>query len=298
MAIINFGSLNIDHTYSLPHFVRPGETLKSDSYNMYCGGKGLNQSVAAAKAGADVRHACMAGRGGEALTDYMAECGVDLSLMGQTETPQGCAVIQVTESGENGIFLFAGSNFELSREYIDSVFDRIDSSCYVILQNETSNVAYIISEAARRGHKVVFNASPFEAALREIDLKQIAWLMVNEIEGAEMTGETQSEAIISALSKAAPDMGIVLTLGSSGSLCCKDGRIIRQGIFPVKAVDTTGAGDTFTGYFVAALDKGSSLETAMQRAAAASAIAVTRKGAGPSIPTADEVDVFLAERSR
>ncbi len=297
MSIINFGSLNIDHTYSVPHFVQPGETLKSDAYHIYCGGKGLNQSVAAAKAGSTVHHSCMAGVGSSLLTDYMTECGVDLSLMGKTDTPQGHAIIQVNSTGENSIFLFAGSNFEVSREYIDSVFAQVAGSHYVILQNETSNVDYIVSEAFRHGHKVVLNASPFEASLRNIDLNQVSWLMVNEIEGAEMTGETEPEAILAVLQAAAPSLGIVLTLGGNGSLCCKDGRIIRQGIFPVQAVDTTGAGDTFTGYFVAALDSGCTLETAMQRAAAASAIAVTRKGASPSIPTYEEVDAFLSDRS-
>lgn len=298
MAIINFGSLNIDHTYTMSRFVQPGETVHSAAYNIYCGGKGLNQSVAASRAGAGVTHACMVGQGGKILVDHLNECGVDTSMLKYTATAQGHAIIQVAENGENSIILFSGSNYELSREYVCSVLDTFEDSCYVILQNETSNVPFIIEEAAKRGHKVVFNASPFEASLNEIDLKNIAWLMVNEIEGAQISGETEPENIIAAIHAVSPNTGIVLTLGKEGSICCCKGEIIRQGIFTVNTVDTTGAGDTFTGFFVAALDEGRSIKEALKRAAAASAIAVSRKGAAPSIPTAAEVDVFIEENDR
>ena len=297
MSIINFGSLNIDHTYSLPHFVRPGETMKADQYAVYCGGKGLNQSIAAAKAGALVRHACVAGSGSDILLDCLKCSGVDLSLMGHTDVSQGHAVIQVSDDGMNCIILCPGSNFQLTEQYVDTVLDTLDRSHYVMLQNETSNVPYIIRESARRGHRVVFNASPFEAGLREIDLRHLAWLMVNEIEGAEMSGETEPDKIIAALQAANPNMGVVLTLGSGGSICCKGGECVRQSIFEVNAVDTTGAGDTYSGYFVAALDKGLSLEETVLRATAAAAISVTRKGAGPSIPLSDEVDAFISENA-
>ena len=297
VGIINFGSLNIDHAYSITHFVRPGETLKSDAYNIYCGGKGLNQSIAAAKAGGHVLHAGMVGEGGGLLLDYLKECGVDTGAVGRTSIPQGHAIIQVSADGENGILLYGGSNFAVTKEYIDHVLDSVTAPQYVILQNEISNVPYIIAEASRRGHKVVFNASPFEETLREIDLKQIAWLMVNEIEGEALSGEREPEKIIAALQAVNPDIGVVLTLGSAGAICCNRTECVRRGIFKVPTVDTTAAGDTFTGYFVAALDSGKNLEEAILRATAGAAIAVTRKGAGPSIPSSGEVDSFITEHT-
>lgn len=296
MAIINFGSLNIDHTYSVAHFVQPGETAKSAAYNIYCGGKGLNQSIAAARAGAEVIHAGMVGAGGELLAESLRESGVDVSRLGRTEAPQGHAVIQVSPSGENGIIICAGSNFEVSREYVDSVLDTAPGRCHVMLQNEISNVEYIIEESARRGHRVMFNASPFEEALGQIDLNSVAWLMVNEIEGAQMSGRSEPERIIAALRERNPELGVVLTLGGDGAICSRGDETVRQGIFRVITVDTTGAGDTFTGFFAAAIDGGSSLGEAAERAAAAAAIAVTRAGAAPSIPTSAEVDGFLSAR--
>ena len=124
----------------------------------------------------------------------------------------------------------------------------------------------------------------------------MAWLLVNEIEGGCITGETEPEAILAKLQERYPETGVVLTLGKEGSICAKGDTVIRQGIFPVSTVDTTAAGDTFTGYFIAGLDAGLALEEALRRAAAASAIAVTRPGAAPSIPLADEVTGFLKER--
>lgn len=297
MGVINFGSMNIDHVYSMTHFVQPGETLQSGAYNIYCGGKGLNQSIAAARAGAETVHAGMCGTGGEMLLDYLKENRVDVSLVGKPDIPQGHAIIQVSESGENSIILYRGSNYAITREYIDSVFDRQSSPQVVILQNEISEVPYIIEAAYEKGFPVVLNASPFDRSLLEIDLSKVSWLLVNEIEGGCITGETEPEAVLAKLRRDYPETGVVLTLGKEGSVCAKGETVIHQGIFPVDTVDTTGAGDTFTGYFIAGLDAGLSMEESVRRAAAASAIAVTRPGAAPSIPFADEVTDFLKERN-
>ncbi len=293
MGIINFGSMNVDHVYSMEHFVQPGETLPSKSYSIYCGGKGLNQSVAAARAGARTVHAGMSGAGGEMLLPFLEENGVDVSLVGKPDVPQGHAIIQVAETGENSIILYRGSNDAVTRDYVDEIFSRQNAPQFVMLQNEISEVPYIIDAAYRKGFQVVLNASPFESSLQKIDLHKISWLLVNEIEGASMTGEEEPERILSALKTRSPGTGVVLTLGKAGSICSKGDTMIRQDIFPVKAVDTTGAGDTYTGYFIAGLDAGLPVKEAMLRAAAASAIAVTRPGAAPSIPYAYEVDEFL-----
>ena len=296
MAVVNFGSMNLDHVYSVQHFVRPGETLQSGEYHTYCGGKGLNQSVAAARAGAKTIHAGMVGEGGETLLRFLSENGVDTSFIGRPELPQGHAIIQVSESGENCILLFCGSNFAVTKEYINRVLEQIEDVRFVMLQNEISEVPYVIEAARAKGLQVVFNASPFDLSLQEIDLTKIAWLLINEVEGACLTGETDPELILAKLKERSPDTGVVLTLGKEGAVCMKDKEVIRQSIFRVKAVDTTGAGDTFTGYFVAGLDAGLPLKDAMKNAAAASAIAVSRHGAAPSVPYADEVASFIRER--
>ena len=184
----------------------------------------------------------------------------------------------------------------MTRSYIDSVLDRQQEPQYVILQNEISEVPYVIDAAFRKGFPVVLNASPFDDSLLEIDLSKVTWLLVNEIEGGCLTGETEPDAILAKLREKSPKTGVVLTLGKEGSICASGDRVIRQGIFPVQAVDTTGAGDTFTGYFIAGLDAHLDLSEALRRAAAASAIAVTRPGAAPSIPMAEEVTAFLQER--
>ena len=296
MGIINFGSMNVDHVYSMQHFVQPGETLHSDAYNIYCGGKGLNQSVAAARAGAKTIHAGMCGKGGEMLLDFLGSNGVDLSFIGRPDVAQGHAIIQVSESGENSIILFPGSNYAVTKEYVDSVLDQQQGTPYVMLQNEISEVPYIIEAAYKKGFPVVFNASPFDASLMEIDFSKISWLLVNEIEGGYITGETEPEAILKKMREKYPQTGVVLTLGKEGSICARGDTVIHQGIFPVSTVDTTAAGDTFTGYFIAGLDAGLTLEEALCRASAASAVAVTRPGAAPSIPLAEEVTAFLKER--
>lgn len=296
MPIINFGSLNLDHVYTMPHFVQPGETLSASDYQVYCGGKGLNQSVAASRAGGSVLHAGMLGRGGEILLECLKSSGVDTTRMGQTDTPQGHAMIQVSESGENCIILYHGSNYEVTEEYIDVVLRTAEPGSYVMLQNEVSNLPYIIEQAYLAGCRIVLNPSPFDGSLKELDLNKISWLILNEIEAEEMTGVRDPEQVYSALVKNAPGLGMVLTLGRRGSVCFSGGSCIRQDIFPVKTVDTTGAGDTFTGYFVAALDEGRTLEDAMRLAAAGSAIAVSRSGAAPSIPGRAETEAFLTER--
>lgn len=297
MGIINFGSMNIDYVYSMPHFVQPGETIHSEAYNIYCGGKGLNQSIAVARAGAGIIHAGMCGKGGELLLNFLNENRVNTSFIGKPDVPQGHALIQVAKSGENCIILYPGSNNAVTKEYVDKVLDAHKEPQYVMLQNEISEVDYIIRKAYEKGFKVVLNASPIDDALLKTDLSKVEWLLVNEIEGACFTGEEDPERIIAGLKKLSPGTGIVLTLGKKGSICAKGDMMIRRDIFKVDAVDTTAAGDTFTGYFVAALDFGLSAEDALLRATAASAISVTRPGAGPSIPFSNEVEKFIKSRS-
>ena len=293
MSILNIGSLNLDLVYQVPHFVQPGETLPSLSFHTFCGGKGLNQSVAAARAGARVMHAGAAGPDGQMLLDLLTESGVDISRIRKTDVPQGHAVIQTDPRGENCILLFPGSNFELDREAADRIFASIAGPCLVLLQNEVSELPYLIEKAYAAGCQVILNASPFDESLLRLDYGKVRWLMINEIEGKALTGSGNPEEIADILTERCPALGLVLTLGGDGSLLRDGGRTFRQPAFSVEAVDTTGAGDTFTGYFAASLDQGLSLPETLRRAAAAAAISVTRRGAAPSIPTSGEVEAFL-----
>ena len=289
MNVVNFGSLNLDHVYAVDHFCRAGETIHTAGYTQNAGGKGLNQSIAVARSGQTLCHAGMLGAGGEPLAQLLEGCGVDLRYLGRTETPQGHAIIQVQPDGQNCIFLYGGSNQAVTPEDIDAVLSHFAPGDYLLMQNELSNFTYLLRAAVGRGLRVVLNASPISGEVLAADLTGVDWLVVNEIECAAIAGCSTSEEGYAALRARYPGLGILLTLGSEGSVSWKDGVEIRQCAYPVQAVDTTGAGDTFMGYFVGCLAQGMERKDAMQYAAMAASIAVTRPGAAPSIPMMAEV---------
>ena len=289
MNVVNFGSLNIDHVYAVEHFCRAGETIHTSGYTQNAGGKGLNQSIAVSRSGQKVYHAGLLGPEGARLADLLTDSGVDLRYLKHTSVPQGHAVIQVQPDGQNCIFLYGGSNQAVSPQEIDEVLAQLDAGDYLLLQNEISNLTYLLRAAVRRGLRVVLNASPISDELLHADLTGVDWLVVNEIECAAMAGCDDTQAGYETLRQRYPGLGILLTLGAEGSVSWKDGTELRQCAYRVKAVDTTGAGDTFMGYFVGCLAQGMDRQTAMQYASMASAISVTRPGAAASIPLMDEV---------
>ena len=289
MNVVNFGSLNIDHVYAVDHFCRAGETIHTKSYTQNAGGKGLNQSIAVSRSGQKVHHAGLLGPEGTRLAELLSGSGVDLRYLKHTDVPQGHAVIQVQPDGQNCIFLYGGSNQAVTPQEIDEVLMQLNAGDYLLLQNEIANLTYLLRAAARRGLRVVLNASPISDELLNADLSGVDWLVVNEIECAAMAGCGDAQAGYETLKQRYPSLGILLTLGSGGSVSWKDGTEVRQCAYPVKAVDTTGAGDTFMGYFVGCLAQGMERQTAMQYASMASAISVTRPGAAASIPLMDEV---------
>ena len=289
MNVVNFGSLNIDHVYAVDHFCRAGETIHTKSYAQNAGGKGLNQSIAVSRSGQKVHHAGLLGPEGTRLAELLSGSGVDLRYLKHTDVPQGHAVIQVQPDGQNCIFLYGGSNQAVTPQEIDEVLMQLNAGDYLLLQNEIANLTYLLRAAARRGLRVVLNASPISDELLNADLSGVDWLVVNEIECAAMAGCGDAQAGYETLKQRYPSLGILLTLGSEGSVSWKDGTEVRQCAYPVKAVDTTGAGDTFMGYFVGCLAQGMERQTAMQYASMASAISVTRPGAAASIPLMDEV---------
>ena len=289
MNVVNFGSLNIDHVYAVDHFCRAGETIHTKSYTQNAGGKGLNQSIAVSRSGQKVHHAGLLGPEGARLAELLSGSGVDLRYLKHTDVPQGHAVIQVQPDGQNCIFLYGGSNQAVTPQEIDEVLAQLGAGDYLLLQNEISNLTYLLRTAVRRGLRVVLNASPISDELLNADLSGVDWLVVNEIECAAMAGCGDVQAGYETLKRRYSGLGILLTLGAEGSDSWKDGVEIRQCAYPVKAVDTTGAGDTFMGYFVGCLAQGMERQTAMQYASMASAISVTRPGAAASIPLMDEV---------
>lgn len=293
MKILNFGSLNLDYVYQVEHFVQPGETLSALSQAVNCGGKGLNQSIALAKAGAEVYHAGCIGAGGERLARELAENGVDISCLSTVEGIQGNAVIQVDRSGENCILLFGGSNRDITPEMVKQVMEKFEPGDYLVLQNEVSCLPEMVAEAKARGMKVVLNPSPFEEGLLQLDFDAITWLLVNEVEAEQISGQKNPDAAWQLLHGRYPALCMVVTLGKEGAVCYTPERKVEQKAYPSSVVDTTAAGDTFTGYFLTTLTEGMEIGECMMRAAKAASISVSRAGAAVSIPGRQEVEEAL-----
>ena len=291
MKVLSFGSLNLDYVYSVEHFVRAGETISSLSRNVHRGGKGLNQSVALARAGAETYHCGRMGNDGAMLRDWLVENGVDVSnLKTDAENATGHAIIQVEPNGQNCIIICAGTNGLITEADIDEALESFEAGDIMLMQNETSSRDYAIKAAAAKGIQVALNPSPITEELVNSDaLQYVKWFILNEIEGRALTGEIEPNAICHAMKEKYPNCVVVLTLGGDGVVYYDGVTRISHGIFRVKAVDTTAAGDTFAGFFLATLAAGHEPAVALARASKASAIAVSRPGASDSVPTLDEV---------
>lgn len=301
MKIISFGSMNIDKVYQVENFVLPGETILADGIQLNVGGKGLNQSVAAARAGACVVHAGAVGEDGAMLTDFMKDAGVDISQIQVLPGQSGHAIIQVDSTGHNCIIVYGGTNRDFTKEYIDKVLtEKGEPGDVVLMQYEVNEVPYMIQRAHELGLKVAFNPSPIPKSMEDLPLDCVDYFIVNEVEGAAIAGIQEAnpdyKKVLEILSKKYPAAVIVLTLGDAGVLCKKGEETYSHDIYRVKAVDTTAAGDTFCGYFLAGLCAGEDIPKCLEMASAASAIAVSRPGAAPSIPLYQEVVEFLKER--
>ena len=289
MNVLVFGSLNIDYVYQVDHIVSDGETESTFGMSENCGGKGLNQSVALARAGVSVHHAGMVGEEGRILIDACVKNSVNIDFIRKTEGRSGHTIIQVDKNGNNSIILFGGANRCMTESFIEQVISSFESGDMIILQNEINLLNVIIDKASAKEMQIVLNPSPYNDALDECDLAKVAYFILNEIEGNQMTGEKEPDKILKAIHQKYPKAKIVLTLGSEGSMYFAEGKTYRQGIYKVKPVDTTAAGDTFTGFFISSIIKGFSPSESLAIAAKASAIAVTRHGALDSIPLLDEV---------
>ncbi len=284
MKILNFGSCNIDYVYTLDHIVQGGETEAINSLEIFPGGKGLNQSVAIARAGAPVYHAGCIGEGGEFFTQILTQNGVDISHLKQLKVKNGHAIIQVSADGENAIFLYAGSNYMVTKAYIDKVLDNFDEGDILLLQNEINNVDYIIEQAYKKNMCIILNPAPMTDSIKKIDLSMLSYVVVNETEAKALTGEITPDGSLAYFSKNYPDLKVIITLGSKGCIYKDTKNEIYQPAFKVNAVDTTSAGDTFIGYFIKGIWSGLDIPQTLKISCAASAVTVERVGATPSIP--------------
>ena len=289
MKILNFGSCNIEFVYSVDHIVRSGETITTNKLETFPGGKGLNQSIAISKAGSNVFHAGCIGTDGKMLKDILQKNGVDISYLKIVEGKNGHAIIQVNKEGSNSIFLYPGSNEMVTKDFIDTVLNNFEKDDIILLQNEISNIDYIVKKAYEKEMCIMLNPSPFNEKITNLDFKMLSYILLNEVEAEEITGCTSSEECIVYFKNTYPHLKVILTLGEKGCIYIDKNSVIRQSAFKVKAVDTTAAGDTFTGYFVSGISKKENIKDILKTASAASAIAVSRNGAAPSIPSKDEV---------
>lgn len=290
MKYLVFGSLNIDRTYSVDHFVRPCETLSAAKMELFCGGKGFNQAIALSRAGRDVYFAGAVGEDGELLLDALKTSHIHLDYLLRVPGPSGHSIIQVDPSGQNCILILGGANFAITPDYIDSVLENFGAGDLIVLQNEIPHVDCIIRRAKERSMTVAFNPSPYNARVEECDLRLVDYLLVNEVEGRSLTGLEAPEDILLSLHKRCPCTNIVLTLGSQGSeYMGRDGKRISCGIYQTPVLDTTGAGDTFTGYFLSEITCQRGEKEALETAAIASGISVSRPGASASVPYSNEV---------
>ncbi len=289
MKILNLGSLNIDKVYSVPHFAQPEETISSSGFAEFPGGKGLNQSIALARAGSQVYHAGKIGPDGLLLKETLLQAGVNTDLILQTGSVTGQAIIQVNASGENCIILLGGANEEIYASDIDRILKDFHEGDLLLLQNELSCTDYAIQAGHAKGIIIAFNPSPIKDNLKKINFAYIDYLMLNEVEGESLSGETDPDTITQHLLRSYPNLKIVLTLGKKGVIYLDAVSRYYQDAFKANVVDTTAAGDTFTGYFFSRLFNGEEIPAALEAAAKAAAITVSRKGASSSIPRAHEV---------
>lgn len=289
MKILNFGSINIDYVYGVPHFVKPAETIASTSYQVYIGGKGCNQSVALAKAGATVYHAGSIGEDGVWIKNQLKEWGVNVDFLPISDGPTGHAIIQVTPNGQNAIIIHGGANQAIPFSHVENVIRFFEAGDVLLIQNEINGLDKLINAASEKGLKIFFNPAPMTPSVFDLPLDKIDVFIINEVEGEELTQKKMPEAILSKMRSQYPNAATLLTLGEKGAVYEDAHQQLTVEAKKVKAVDTTAAGDTFIGYFLANLAAGYEMLECLENATKASAICVTRAGGAVSIPSKKEV---------
>lgn len=286
MAIYNLGSINADLFYHVPHLPGPGETLAAQSLEKGLGGKGANMSVAASRAAALVSHIGAVGGDGKWARQRLLEYGVDTRHIAVLEGEStGHAVINVDQSGENAIVLFPGANHQITESAVGQALSESARGDTLLIQNETNQQAYAAAMGRDLGMYVAYAAAPFDAEAVTSVLPYLDFLILNEIEAQQLTESTGFEV------DQLPVTDVVITLGADG---CRWINSVKRSsksfaAHAVNVVDTTGAGDTFTGYLLAGLDRGMPMEQAIGLAMKAGALMVTREGTADVIPDLKEV---------
>ncbi len=296
MRYLIFGSFNIDRVYTMPKLPERGETLYCEGYELHEGGKGLNQALSLAKAsGKRCRMMGCVGSDGDFLLDFLDERGVDVSAVKRIGGFTGHAVIEVDPDGQNQMVLYRGSNAAIEPADCDRWLEDCREGDLLLMQCETSCTAYMLRAAKKKGLKIALNPSPFTDEIKDLPLENVDYFILNEFEGNSLSGESEPEKTARALREKYPGSVTILTLGGSGSVYYDGETYAEAPAFRVDAVDTTGAGDTFTGYVLDALFSGADPAKALRFASAASALAVQVKGAATAIPDRDRVEKFYAE---
>ncbi|MEM9623717.1 MAG: ribokinase [Pseudomonadota bacterium] len=283
------GSLCVDHVYAVPQISAAGETVASGGYALFPGGKGLNQSLAAAYAGASVVHFGAVGDDGATLLEVLQQAGVDTRGIERQSGPSGHAVIQVDAAGQNAIVIHGGANRSLPPACHEAALAALEAGDWLLLQNETNGVATCIADAPAHA-RTALNLAPPDARMHEYPIDRLDLLIVNEAEANALAGTQTADAAFVRLVSEFPALDLVLTLGAQGLWFHEAGAGSGQmSSHSVQAVDETAAGDAFVGYLLAALVAGQGLRHALQTASAAGALAVTTAGAATSIPAASDV---------
>ncbi len=290
--IINFGSINIDHVYKVADFVLPGQTISCLDYEIHPGGKGLNQSIALSRAGLETYHLGKIAAQDLWLKELLASNQINTNYLDLTGSVTGHAIIQVNNQGENCIVIHAGANRELTVEQINQALLNLNANA-CLLQNETNLIPEIISLAKQRNLAVFFNPAPFTKVIPELPFASIDCLILNETEAFEFCKTESVSEALNIFKHQYPALQIVLTLGKDGAIFQDANHFIEQAGFPVTALDTTAAGDTFIGFFIAEFLASNNPEIALKNACQAAAISVTKNGAAKSVPTKLEVEKFF-----
>jgi ribokinase len=286
VTIYNLGSINADHVYAVPHLPGAGETLAATALTTGLGGKGANQSVAAARAGATVVHIGAVGHDGRWAIDRLTRYGVQTHAIAEGDTATGHANICVDPRGENQIIVYPGANQRLCATHLAPI-DAVRPGDWLMLQNETNLQFAAATRARALGGRVAYSAAPFDVSAVQAVLPHIDLLILNAIEAEQLT-----QALGGPVSDLPVPM-IVVTKGAHGADLIPDaGETVTIAAPKVDAVDTTGAGDTFAGYMIAGLEQGMAPKQALRLAAAAAALKVTRSGTADAIPSRDEVEQF------
>jgi ribokinase len=292
MKALVFGALNIDLIFSVDHIVIPGETIPSAGLKKSAGGKGANQAAALAKAGTETYLAGKIGHDGEFLLSLLKPCGVRTEYVKVYPGPTGQALIQLDKNGQNAIVYHAGGNGEITIDEAETIIGAFDRGDIISLQNEIPFAGEMMKAAKKRGMTVCFNPSPWDKNVETLPLDLVDTFMVNEIEGPALAGlppETPLTEILNRLVSRFPGKEIILTAGKNGAYYgCGDARA-KGDIVDLPVVDTTGAGDTFTGYFLSARRRGMGVDESLRLACKAASIAVSRMGALEAIPFGNEV---------